>query len=132
LNLPLWNAFFLIILCVIYGYLTANNVYSTRKRIIETEYRLGIDRRSIWWGISLEVISLIILPIMISAIIGSLSLIILDKIIISIIQNFVQFKIWLPWWLYIITPLLALIVILGGWFIGIIPLVNNYRPIKIE
>ena len=54
------------------------------------------------------------------------------KRIISIIQNFVQFKIWLPWWLYIITPLLALIVILGGWFIGIIPLVNNYRPIKVE
>lgn len=132
LNLPFWNAFFLIILCVIYGYLTANNVYSSRKRIIETEYRLGIDRRSIWWGISLEVLSIIIMPILISAIIGSLSLIILDKIIISIIQNFVQFKIWLPWWLYIITPLLALIVILGGWFIGIIPLVNNYRPIKVE
>lgn len=119
------------IIVFFYGYITAVTIYNRRKRIIETEYRLGIDRNQIWQGMVLEIVLITVGPVMISTLTSCLFLL-LFKQLIPIQQIYHSFKLWLPWWLLILMTLLSECLILGGNAASLIPQVRNYRPIKVE
>ncbi len=114
-----------------YGYITAVTIYNRRKRIIETEYRLGIDRNQIWQGMVLEIILITAGPVLISTMASCLFLLLLKQLI-PIQQIYHSFNLWLPWWLLILITLLSECLIVGGNAASLIPQVKNYRPIKVE
>jgi len=120
-----------VLVVFLYGYITASAIYQHRLRVIETEFRLGINREEILKGMILEVLLTTIIPILISLLFGVFYMLLLKQLI-PIRQIYCPFTLWLPWWIFLLTILTSGTLIIGGNSASLIPQVRSYRPVKVE
>lgn len=114
-----------------YGYTIASIIYLQRLRIIETEFRLGINKSQIWQGMLLEVLVTTVIPVVLSTLFSILYSLLLKQMI-PIQQNYHKFALWMPWWVLLLTTIISECLIVGGNSASLIPLVKKYRPVKVE
>ncbi len=114
-----------------FGFVASQNIFLERIRNIETDYRIGATLQQLWLEFTLELVVLSILPIIISIVFGKLSLL-LYPIILNIDESYLSFKPWIPWWFIFLLFFIIFLIILFGWLVGLIPKMNNYKPIKQE
>jgi ABC-type antimicrobial peptide transport system permease subunit len=120
-----------VLVVFLYGYIRASTIYQYRLRVIEAEFRLGINREEILKGMILEVLLTTVIPILVSLLFGILYLLLLKQLI-PIRQIYCPFTLWLPWWILLLTILISSSLIIGGNSASLVPQVRNYRPVKVE
>ena len=119
------------VLAGFFGLVEAYNFYQRRIRVVEAEYRLGVQREKICWGFTLELLIIVFMPIILSAFIGLLFLKFMNGFI-YLDHPYSAFKPIVGWFQLATTCFLELLAILAGWLIGISLKVRNYQPIKQE
>ncbi len=117
---------------ILIGYFTAMRIYRERVRIIESIYRSGTMKEQIWASFSIEIVLTILFPTIISAFAFLPLLKTIATFFLNVQAIYYPFQIWLPWWTIVLTIVGAILATLIGWFLGIIPLVRRYRPVKQE
>ncbi len=117
---------------LLFGYLTAKNIYNQRLRIIESEYKVGAKRIQIWGNFSIEFLFVIIIPLITSILITTISLHGAFGFLLKMPQTYKEFLPWLPVWLMCLIPLLSIVVIFCGWLLEMIHQVNKYKPVRQE
>ncbi|TFF90857.1 MAG: hypothetical protein EU548_00885 [Promethearchaeota archaeon] len=126
------SSFITIIILVLFGYITAYDIFQERLHLIAAEYRLGAKRSQIYWGFTLELFTQIILPAFLSAILGLLSLRLIGSLFLVQDQAFNQFEPWLPLWIVLFCGCIIFISISGGWFLDLIPQMKKFKILKQE
>ena len=124
-------AIIFVLVVVLYGHILASIIYLQRLRIIETEFRLGINKRQIGQGMLLEVLLTTSVPIILSILFSILYMLIIKQTI-PIQEHYHEFSLWMPWWLLLLLILLGEGLILGGNSSGLLPLLKRYQPVKVE
>ncbi len=117
---------------VFYSLFTSKIIFQQRMKIVETQYRLGANRKQIWWGFTIEILLITIIPISISIGLATTVLQLVDKYLVVKLFVYNQFALCVPWWLLVIITLMEFLAINGIWSIALIRPINQYRPIKQE
>lgn len=117
---------------LLFGFLTARNIYTQRLRIIESEYQVGAKNYQIWGNFSIELFLVILIPLLVSVLITSILLYEIYRFLLDIPQISKEFVPWLPVWLVGLILLFCLIVVFCGWLPKMITRVNKYKPARQE
>lgn len=115
-----------------FGYITAKNTYFSKLRIIESEYNVGAEKQQIWNSFTIEFVLIILIPVLLSSIISYVLLYNFLGYLIGAHDDYIKFKAWQPFWLYILIILLSLALVTAGWLLEIVNQVNKFRPTKQE
>jgi len=121
-----------IVLTVVYGCFKAANIYKERLRLLEIFVRNGARRWLIVGNFSVEFILVILVPIIVSIGITIPYLNNVSSFMLNLVTEYTTFTLWYPWWVAILTGLLALFCGLIGWFTSLYLFVKSYRPYKSE
>ncbi|MHA1435671.1 MAG: hypothetical protein ACTSO7_17665, partial [Candidatus Heimdallarchaeota archaeon] len=121
-----------IVLTVVYGCFKAVNIYKERQRLLEIFVRNGASRWLIVGNFSVELILVILVPLIVSIGIAIPYLNNVSSFMLSLSTEYTTLTIWYPWWVVIITGLLALFSVLIGWCTSLYLLVKSYRSTKNE
>ena len=121
-----------IAILVFYGIFTSQIIFQKRMKITETQFRLGVNRKQIWWGFTIENLLITILPVIISAAIAYLVLRQIDRFLVIKWLLYNQFSLWLPLWFVLLVSFVDYLVINCVWGITLIRPIKQYRPIKQE
>ncbi|HUT79710.1 MAG TPA: hypothetical protein VMZ29_00795 [Candidatus Bathyarchaeia archaeon] len=117
---------------ILFGMVNAKSIYKQRLRIIESEIQIGAKRRFVWGNFTIELILIAQIPMVISMSIAIPLIQYFSSYLLNITEVYVKFIPWQPWWFLLLVAIGGLILLSIGWFIGLIPLVNSYKPIKQE
>ncbi|MBN1328603.1 MAG: ABC transporter permease [Candidatus Heimdallarchaeota archaeon] len=117
---------------ILFGMVNARNIYKQRLRIIESEIQIGAKRRFVWGNLTIELILIALIPMVISMGIAVPIIKIFSSYLLNITEDYVKFIPWQPWWLPLLVAMGGFSLLIIGWFAGLIPLVNSYKPIKQE
>jgi hypothetical protein len=120
------------IVLTLFGIFTARIIYQHRKRIVETKYRLGINRNQIILSFIIEIIAVSFMPILISTLIGFPLLQFLDKFLLTSSETYKIFSLNMPWWLIVSVFLIEFLLLFGGWFLLMNQEIHRYKPIRQE
>lgn len=121
-----------IVLTVVYGSFKAANIYKERLRLLEIFVRNGARRWLIVGNFSVEFILVILVPIIVSIGITSPYLNNVSSFMLNLVTEYTTFTLWCPWWVAILTGLLALFGVLIGWCTSLYFFVKSYRSSKSE
>jgi uncharacterized membrane protein len=117
---------------VVYGCFKAANIYKERLRLLEIFVRNGARRGLIVCNFSVEFILVILVPIIVSIGITIPYLNNVSSFMLNLVTEYTIFTLWYPWWLAILTGLLALFGVLTGWCTSLYLFVKSYRSYKSE
>ncbi|NPD90732.1 MAG: FtsX-like permease family protein, partial [Asgard group archaeon] len=120
------------IVLALFGIFTARIIYHHRKRIVETKYRIGINRRQIILSFIIEIIAVSFMPILISTLIGFPILQFLDKFILTSSETYKIFSLSIPWWLIVSIFFIEFLLLFGGWYLTINQGIQRFKPIRQE
>ncbi len=121
-----------IALATIYGWFKAVNIYKERQPVIEILIQNGAKRWFIVSNFTIELILVIPIPIIFSLGIAIPYLNNFGDFMMNVVTNHIDFTIWYPWWIFILTGLFVLITTLIGWWISSTYFVKSYKLHKIE
>jgi hypothetical protein len=121
-----------IVMTVVYGCFKAANIYKERLRLLEIFVRNGARRGLIVCNFSVEFILVILVPIIVSIGITIPYLNNVSSFMLNLVTEYTIFTLWYPWWLAILTGLLALFGVLTGWCTSLYLFVKSYRSYKSE
>ncbi|MHA1555926.1 MAG: hypothetical protein ACTSPM_03230 [Candidatus Heimdallarchaeota archaeon] len=121
-----------ILLTVIYGCFKAANIYKERKRLLEIFVRNGSRRWLIVGNFSVEFILVLLVPIIVSIGIAIPYLKNLSGFMLNVVTEYSDFTLWYPWWIFILTGLIALFSVLIGWCVSLSLFVKTYKSYKNE
>lgn len=121
-----------IVLTVVYGCFKAANIYKERLRLLEIFVRNGARRGLIIVNFSVEFILVILVPIIVSIGITVPYLNNVSSFMLNLVTEYTTFTLWYPWWVAILTGLLALFGVLIGWCTSLYLFVKSYRSYKSE
>jgi hypothetical protein len=117
---------------ILFGTVNAISIYKQRLRIIEPEIRVGAKRRLIWGNFTIELMIIVLLPMIISVGVAIPIVNAFSGYLLNITDSYIKFTPWQPWWVLVLIALGGLVLLTIGWLVGIIPRINNYRPVKQE
>ncbi len=117
---------------ILFGTVNAISIYKQRLRIIEREIQIGAKRRLIWGNFTIELMLIVLLPMIISIGVAIPIINAFSGYLLNITEVYIKFTPWQPWWVLLLIAIGGLVLLAIGWFVGLIPLINNYRPIKQE
>lgn len=120
------------IILTLFGIFTARIIYHHRKRIVETKYRLGINRNQIILSFIIEIIAVSFMPILISTLIGFPILQFLDKFILTSSETYKIFSLNIPWWLIVSIFFIEFLLLFGGWYLTINQGIQRFKPVRQE
>lgn len=120
------------IVLALFGIFTARIIYNHRKRIVETKYRLGINRNQIILSFIIEIIAVSFMPILISTLTGFSILQFLDKFLLTSTETYKIFSLNMPWWLIVSIFLIEFLLLFGGWYLTINQGIQRFKPIRQE
>ncbi|MHA1463238.1 MAG: ABC transporter permease, partial [Candidatus Heimdallarchaeota archaeon] len=121
-----------ILLTAIYGCFKAANIYKERKRLLEIFIRNGARNWVIVGNFSLEFVLVLFIPIIVSIVIAIPYLKILSGFMLNVVTEYSDFTLWYPWWIFILTGLIALFSVLIGWCVCLSLFVKSYKSYKNE
>ncbi len=116
----------------LFGTVNAMSIYKQRLRIIERKIQIGAKRQFVWGNFTIELVIIILIPLIISIGIAIPIINMFSSYLLNITEVYKKFIPWQPWWLLLLVAIGGLVILTIGWLIRLIPLINNYRPIKQE
>jgi hypothetical protein len=112
------------------GFTTAWNIYSNRINLVETYYRIGLNKQKIWFNYFLEITLVSIVPIIISVPISIYLIEVISRFIIKNSTEYHAFTLDLLWWFVIISIIVQILLLQLGWNSILIYKIKHYKPIK--
>ncbi len=131
LNLIVLSSIVSIFVLILIGYITGQEIYQQRLRNIEADYRLGATKRQLLFEYSLEISLIALVPLIFSLVIGIFTSQ-YYHLFLNIDISYLNFKLWIPWWLVILIFILSYISIFSGWYTNIYTNIRKYKPTKQE
>ncbi|MHA1555924.1 MAG: hypothetical protein ACTSPM_03220 [Candidatus Heimdallarchaeota archaeon] len=116
----------------LFGTVNAVSIYKERLRIIEREIQIGAKRQFVWSNFTIELVVIILIPLIISIGIAIPIINVFSSYLLNITEVYKKFIPWQPWWLLLLVAISGLVILTIGWLVRLIPLINNYKPIKQE
>ncbi len=132
IKVTLLLSFLQIMISIIFGLIVSKSIYQERLAMVEIEYRIGISKRKISNRLVLEIILLVFIPLVCSIISSTILVSRMASTLVQIIQEYLNFSLWLPWWMIVVIFLISSLLIIGSTFLGIESQLKKYKPVKTE
>ncbi|NHK32587.1 MAG: FtsX-like permease family protein [Asgard group archaeon] len=121
-----------VMLIIIYGCFKATNLFKERQRILEIFIQNGARRWFIMGLFSIEFILVLLVPLIVTVLIPIPILTNFSSFLLNLVTEYNKFTLWYPWWIAVLTGLIALFSVLIGWFTILYPFIKKYRLSKHE
>jgi len=120
------------LLLIFVGFFTAVRVFDERKRIIDSLYRTGAEKKQLIGFFTFEHFLINSLPLLLS-ILSSLFLVkALALNFLGAEEHFYPYHPSIPWWLFILVFLLGQLLLLSGWLVVLVPALYRFKVEKQE
>ena len=118
------------IIILMFGFTTAKNIFDQRMRLLETYYRIGINKTQIWLGYQFEIFLVSSLPVLLSVPISMKLVEFLSKYLLRYAIEFHIFDLDFSWWLILVAILVEMLFLFIGWNSLLYFNIQKYKPVK--